>query len=264
MIRKKKIKTPSSNSSGIKDKVKKVIKKIFEIFGGTIAFIAAILTIVSYFKPPVKQAIVNVAIGEIQTVKQVFAPVFTEFTSIYELIIGEKTPAGETGNSSTPNTAAPPAGATGNSSAPNTATPPAGETDNSSTPNPAAPSAGEAGNAPATGDSNNPVQENVQPSPFVTSPSPPEPPTTNSASFTITASAGPNGSISPSGSIVVPAGTDQTFEILPQSGYSLAIQVDGVYVAASSNSYTFIDIAANHSISVSFSLIPIPGTPFIQ
>jgi hypothetical protein len=69
---------------------------------------------------------------------------------------------------------------------------------------------------------------------------------------TITASAGPNGSISPSGSFSVPAGASFPLTITPQSGYVVAnVTVDGVSVGAVT-SYTFNSVAANHSISATF------------
>lgn len=74
-----------------------------------------------------------------------------------------------------------------------------------------------------------------------------------SSSFTITASAGSGGSISPSGSLARAPGTNQTFTIAPNSGYEIAnVLVDGKSVG-SINTYTFSDIDTNHSISVTFS-----------
>ena len=70
--------------------------------------------------------------------------------------------------------------------------------------------------------------------------------------YTITATAGENGSITPEGTITVTQGDSQTFTILPASGYEIdTLTVDGSAVAAGA-SYTFFDIAANHSISVTF------------
>ncbi len=45
--------------------------------------------------------------------------------------------------------------------------------------------------------------------------------------FTITASAGPNGTISPSGEVEVAYGDDQVFEITPSPGYEPSVLVDG-------------------------------------
>ncbi|MFA5853449.1 MAG: PQQ-dependent sugar dehydrogenase [Patescibacteria group bacterium] len=78
------------------------------------------------------------------------------------------------------------------------------------------------------------------------------PPTT----FTITASAGANGSITPSGSVVVNTGANQTFTITANSGYQIAgVLVDGVSQGAIA-SYTFTNVVAAHTISASFSQIP--------
>ncbi|MDY0187597.1 MAG: hypothetical protein RBR16_06715 [Syntrophus sp. (in: bacteria)] len=70
--------------------------------------------------------------------------------------------------------------------------------------------------------------------------------------YTLTASGGPNGTISPSGAISVSAGAGQTFTIAPASGYTIAsVSVDGVNVGAP-GSYTFSNVTANHTISATF------------
>jgi hypothetical protein len=72
--------------------------------------------------------------------------------------------------------------------------------------------------------------------------------------YTITASAGSNGSISPSGTVTVNSGTSQTFTITPNSGYVVSdVLVDGSSVGAVT-SYTFSNVTANHTISASFVL----------
>jgi hypothetical protein len=69
---------------------------------------------------------------------------------------------------------------------------------------------------------------------------------------TITATAGANGSISPSGTVDVPSGTDITFSMTPDSGYEVDdVLVDGVSAGAVS-SYTFTNVTIPHTISVSF------------
>jgi subtilisin family serine protease len=71
-------------------------------------------------------------------------------------------------------------------------------------------------------------------------------------SFTISASAGPNGSISPSGSVAVARGSSKTFTITPAPGYVVnAVVVDGVNEGAVTT-YTFANVEAAHSISVTF------------
>lgn len=70
--------------------------------------------------------------------------------------------------------------------------------------------------------------------------------------YTIEATAGSNGSISPSGKTAVVSGEDATFVITPDSGYQVAdVLVDGKSVGAV-RSYTFENIKANHTISVTF------------
>lgn len=70
--------------------------------------------------------------------------------------------------------------------------------------------------------------------------------------YTITASAGANGTIAPSGSVTVDAGANQTFTITPNASYHVAdVLADGNSVGAVT-SYTFTSVAANHSISASF------------
>jgi len=70
--------------------------------------------------------------------------------------------------------------------------------------------------------------------------------------YTITASAGTGGSISPSGSSSVSSGASKSFTITPSTGYSITgVTVDGASVGAVS-SYTFSSIAANHTIQASF------------
>ncbi len=79
----------------------------------------------------------------------------------------------------------------------------------------------------------------------ITAPSP--------VNYTITATAGPNGSISPSGAVMVAQGTNQTFTITPASCYQIAnVLVDGVSVGAVP-SYTFTNVMAPHTIQASFS-----------
>ena len=73
-------------------------------------------------------------------------------------------------------------------------------------------------------------------------------------SNTITASAGSHGSISPSGSVTVPVGTDKTFTITPDSGYHIAdVRVDGESVGAVS-SYKFSKVTEDHTIVASFAI----------
>ena len=76
-------------------------------------------------------------------------------------------------------------------------------------------------------------------------------PRTNKA-YTISASAGRGGSISPSGAVPVSKGTSKTFTIKPNTGYRIArVLVDGHSVGRVS-SYTFSNVAANHNISAQY------------
>ena len=72
--------------------------------------------------------------------------------------------------------------------------------------------------------------------------------------YTINASAGSNGSISPSGMVAVAPGANQTFVIAANAGYIVnEVTVDGKKTKAAS-SYTFADVDQNHSISVTFAV----------
>ena len=75
--------------------------------------------------------------------------------------------------------------------------------------------------------------------------------------FTITATAGSNGSITP-GNVSVAQGSGKSFTIAASSGYEIAdVVVDGVSIGAVSY-YTFNDIAADHTIEAIFAVIPEP------
>ena len=76
----------------------------------------------------------------------------------------------------------------------------------------------------------------------------------------IEANAGAGGTITPSGSIWVTAGGNQTFTITPETGYQIAdVQVDGVSVGAVSQ-YPFTGVNANYTISASFAVVaPVAG-----
>jgi hypothetical protein len=73
---------------------------------------------------------------------------------------------------------------------------------------------------------------------------------------TITASAGPNGTLSPSGSVSVANGDSRTFAITPAAGYHVAdVLVDGASAGAVT-SYTFTNITAAHTLSATFAENP--------
>ena len=74
----------------------------------------------------------------------------------------------------------------------------------------------------------------------------------NATTFTITASAGVNGSVTPSGVVTVNSGASQSFTIAANAGYHVAdVLVDAVSVGAV-ESYDFTDVTANHTISATF------------
>lgn len=71
-------------------------------------------------------------------------------------------------------------------------------------------------------------------------------------SYAITASAGSHGSITPSGTVVVADGDDETFDIAAGSGYRIAdVVVDGSSVGPVS-SYTFANVQRDYTISATF------------
>ncbi|WP_243373430.1 malectin domain-containing carbohydrate-binding protein [Geotalea sp. SG265] len=73
--------------------------------------------------------------------------------------------------------------------------------------------------------------------------------------FTLTASAGAGGSITPPGSTIISQGMSQTYTITPAAGYSIAaVQVDGASVGTAS-SYTFSNVNASHTIQATFTAV---------
>ncbi len=69
--------------------------------------------------------------------------------------------------------------------------------------------------------------------------------------YTITATAGEGGSITPNGDVSVKEGASQTFAITADNGYEIAdVLVDGNSVGAV-ETYTFDEVKANHTITVS-------------
>lgn len=72
------------------------------------------------------------------------------------------------------------------------------------------------------------------------------------STYTIQASAGANGTITPSGAITVAQGANQSFSMIPNTGY----EVQNVYIDGNSagaiTSYTFTNVTANHQIYVTF------------
>ena len=70
--------------------------------------------------------------------------------------------------------------------------------------------------------------------------------------YTIKATAGAGGSISPSGNVSIREGRDQTFTITPDKGYAVAnVKIDGKSIGAV-KSYTFENVSRTHTIEVIF------------
>ena len=73
-----------------------------------------------------------------------------------------------------------------------------------------------------------------------------------STTYTINASAGSGGIIIPNGSIQVISGSNQTFSITPNTGYTITdLRVDDRSLGPNST-HTFSNVTANHTISASF------------
>ncbi|MCG9478905.1 MAG: cold shock domain-containing protein [Actinomycetia bacterium] len=93
-----------------------------------------------------------------------------------------------------------------------------------------------------------------------TTPPPPPPPTATVTvagimNYTITASSGSGGSISDEGVTTLNEGDDKAYTMHPEDGYEISdVMVDGVSVGAV-ESYSFMDVAADHTIYVDFGII---------
>ena len=83
----------------------------------------------------------------------------------------------------------------------------------------------------------------------------------SSNNFTITPTAGANGTISPSTAVTLSGGASQNFTITPTTGYTVSdVQVDGKTIGAPT-SYTFSNVFASHTISATFTPITYTITP---
>ncbi len=77
--------------------------------------------------------------------------------------------------------------------------------------------------------------------------------------YTITATAGANGSVSPSGITTYNYSSNASFTATPANGYQMdSMFVDGVFTTPIAT-YLFQNITANHTIHYTFSLIPLPS-----
>ena len=73
--------------------------------------------------------------------------------------------------------------------------------------------------------------------------------------YTIKATSGTGGSISPSGNVSVREGRDRTFTITPDKGYAISnVKIDGKSIGAV-KSYTFKNVRRNHAIEVIFTKV---------
>lgn len=71
--------------------------------------------------------------------------------------------------------------------------------------------------------------------------------------YTVTATAGAGGSISPSGDVTLNHGADQIFTVTPDAGYEVAtFLVDGVAATLNNNTYTLSNVQAAHTVAVTF------------
>ena len=74
--------------------------------------------------------------------------------------------------------------------------------------------------------------------------------------YTVTATAGENGTISPAGEVTVEEGASQTFTITANAGYKVAdVKVNGASVGAVA-SYTVENVTANVTIEATFEALP--------
>jgi hypothetical protein len=79
--------------------------------------------------------------------------------------------------------------------------------------------------------------------------------------FNITGTAGPNGTINPSGTFSKDYGSSQLFTAMPSTGYDVNIwTVDGNTVQSGGTIYTLNNVTANHTVSVSFKRIVLTVT----
>jgi hypothetical protein len=88
--------------------------------------------------------------------------------------------------------------------------------------------------------------------------------TTPQTTLKITATAGPNGSITPSGTIALPFGGRQSFVITPDKGYRVAALLRENAVVGTGTSYEISSLTKDETLSVSFAALPISTTSVEQ
>ncbi len=79
--------------------------------------------------------------------------------------------------------------------------------------------------------------------------------------YTLTATAGANGVISPLGGTTVSQGGSQTYTITPNAGYQLATLTIGGGPVSPVSSYTFTNVQGDNTINATFSAIPEGANP---
>lgn len=89
---------------------------------------------------------------------------------------------------------------------------------------------------------------------------------TPAGSYSIQATAGKGGKITPAGKVLVHKGDDQRFIFTPERGYTInKVKVDGKTIKNNDAQYTFSNVYANHTIEVSFrttnGFVPRTGDP---
>ena len=79
------------------------------------------------------------------------------------------------------------------------------------------------------------------------------------STYTITPSAGANGTVSPAAVVTVQAGASYTVFAYASQGYGVATwTVDSAVAQTGGSAYTFTNVQANHTISVAFAVSPAP------
>ena len=83
------------------------------------------------------------------------------------------------------------------------------------------------------------------------------------ATFTITPSAGVNGTINPNTAQTADYGTNMTFTASPGTGYTIDTwSVDGTGAQTGGTTFTLANITANHTLSVTFAALSFTITPY--
>ncbi len=74
--------------------------------------------------------------------------------------------------------------------------------------------------------------------------------------YTITATAGTGGSITPAGVVTVTEGEDKTFTITPEADYQIVYVIVDTFWEGEVAEYTFQEVTTDHTIHVAFEAIP--------